>query len=386
MADDSTQFQEPTSADILGLVGSLFGGRSPLGRLASAGAGFIDKGAREKFEQANRPRILQGYVNEGVLTPDDVNRMLGYSSDEFLAIQPKLDEAVLRKRAQKTALPKLLTHGEVFMQNGVPGQLETTGDQTVFKAFPKGTALPEQANKQSVEQQEFDAFKKAYPNATALDWFNYKMAQAAALKQKLAEQAPAQKFENTPIGALTGRTMLTPGGKPWPDPRMTVGEAARRGGILLTDKDADQFASSIAAEKNLDTLLQAGGMVLPKKVPTGIGETARDIAINPAKRYILAKVDPRYAGYEHAKAGIISYVRELARAGRINNSELNLIVSRLNNAQTFPALKSAVDTARQIMRQDRATLVRAGRLSESSEPPIIGYTPDGTPIYGAPNP
>jgi hypothetical protein len=345
MADDSTQFQEPTrfqeptSADILGLVGSLFGGRSPLGRLASAGAGFIDKSAREKFEQANRPRILQGYVNEGLLTPDDVNRMLGYSSDEFLAIQPKLDEAVLRKRAQKAAPPKLLTHSEVFMQNGVPGLLETTGDQTVFKAFPKGTALPEQA-----------------------------------------------KFENTPIGALTGRTMLTPGGKPWPDPRMTVGEAARRGGILLTDKDADQFANSIAAEKNLDTLLQAGGMVLPKKVPTGIGETVRDIAINPAKRYILAKVDPRYAGYEHAKAGIISYVRELARVGRINNSELNLIVSRLNNAQTFPALKSAVDTARQIMRQDRATLVRAGRLSESSEPPIIGYTPDGTPIYGAPNP
>ena len=202
---------------------------------------------------------------------------------------------------------------------------------------------------------------------------------------------PSMKFGETPIGALTGQVMLKPNGEAFSDPRMTVDQGIAQGGVLLTNKAADQLHLSVSAEKNLDTLDQAGKQVLPAQVPTGLGETFADVTINPARRALLARVDPRYAAYEHSKAGIISYVRDLANAGRINQAEMNIIVDRLNNAQTYPALQSAVDTAKAIIRQDRSSLVKGGTLSTTGQGApvydatgkLLGYTADGktmTPV------
>ena len=210
-----------------------------------------------------------------------------------------------------------------------------------------------------------------------------------------SRETPVQKFGDTPIGALKGQTMLKTSGEPFTDPRMTVDEAIAEGGALMTNDAAKRFGSSVSAERNLDTLDQAGKQVLPANVPTGFGETLRDITVNPARRAILARVDPRYAAYEHSKAGIITYVRELAKAGRINQAELDIIVDRLNNAQTYPALQSAVGTAREIIQQDRASLTQAGKLSPSAgnsslRTPVyvggklVGYTTDGKTMEPVP--
>lgn len=217
------------------------------------------------------------------------------------------------------------------------------------------------------------------PNAIPISEYN-------ALKNP-SRQTPVQKFGETPIGALpAGGVMLKPDGTPFTDPRMTVNDAMNAGGVLLSGAGAKQYNLSKAAEQNLDVLDQAGKQVLPANVPSGLGETVRDVAINPARRALLARVDPKYAAYEHSKAGIISYVRDLANAGRINQAEMNIIVDRLNNAQTYPALKSAVDTARQIIQQDRAGMTRTGQFSRpvyDGGGNIIGYTNDGktmTPV------
>lgn len=202
-----------------------------------------------------------------------------------------------------------------------------------------------------------------------------------------ARMTPVQKFGNTPIGNLPGgAVMLKPDGTTFTDPRMTADDAIAQGGVMLSGAAAKQYNLSKSAEDNLKVLQQAGQQVLPATVPTGLGETVSDIYINPAKRYFLAKTDPRFAAYEHSKAGIISYVRDLANAGRINQAEMNIIVDRLNNAQTYPALQSAVDTARQIIVQDRQSLTKAGQFSRpvyDANGGVIGYTTDGktmTPV------
>lgn len=204
-----------------------------------------------------------------------------------------------------------------------------------------------------------------------------------------SRMTPVQKFGDTPIGALPGGgVILKLDGTTFADPRITVDEAMAKapGSVLLSGPEAKQYNLSKSAEQNLDVLDQAGKQVLPANVPSGFGETVRDIAINPARRALLAKVDPKYAAYEHSKAGIISYVRDLANAGRINQAEMSIIVDRLNNAQTYPALKSAVDTARDIIQKDRAGLARTGQFSRpvyDASGQIIGYTNDGktmTPV------
>jgi hypothetical protein len=202
--------------------------------------------------------------------------------------------------------------------------------------------------------------------------------------------SPVQKYADTPIGNLPGGSVaLDSSGKPFDNPMAPLGSVISGGGGVYSPKNADLIQKSFNTEEDLKGLLSAGEVVLPKNVPTGAGEMIRDTMFNPAARYLRAKVDPKYSDFEHAKAGIIGYMRDLTGVGRVNQTEMNLVIDRLNNAQTYPALKSAVERATKIIQQGRQGMMRAGKIdptggvsaapSEAWSEPELRRGPDGKP-------
>jgi hypothetical protein len=198
-----------------------------------------------------------------------------------------------------------------------------------------------------------------------------------------AAKAPAtseDKFNDMPIGAVPGKTWLKPDGTPFEDPGMSVRDARAAGGVLLTDKDRDLLGQAQEASANLDGILETGEKVLPKSTEPGVG----NLVLDPIKRSIRMRTDPTYAAYAHSLAGIIPYMRNLAGVGRVNQTEMDLIVSRLQNANTLPALQSAVTEANRIINNAKANLTKAGKFTTSGDSgnadKSIGWSPDGREV------
>ena len=219
---------------------------------------------------------------------------------------------------------------------------------------------------------------------------------ASAIKLRFPEAAggsAVEKWLSAPLGEpLAGHTIMTPEGEPFSDPMMTRADALKAGGVMLTDKDADLLRQSKSASANLQGILEAGKQILPMTPSVGAA------TVGPMQRWARTKMgDPVYADYSHALAGIIPYMRSLAGVGRVNQTELNLIVDRLQSANTYPALEAAVKRANQIIDDANAGITQAGRLTPSgrgmassamssapSNAQIVGYTPEGKAVYQRP--
>jgi hypothetical protein len=169
---------------------------------------------------------------------------------------------------------------------------------------------------------------------------------------------PTEKELAKPVGLIPGKVFLNPDGTPATDPSMPVGTFFKGGGAVASAKDADTLAQANAAWKNLDVLESAGKVVLPSEASFTAG------FIDPAKRWYAAKTgDPSVAGFQHAKAGLITYLRSLTGVGRVNQTELASVLDAFQGANTKAALSAAVQQARKLINNERTGLVTAGHLN-----------------------
>jgi hypothetical protein len=203
--------------------------------------------------------------------------------------------------------------------------------------------------------------------------------QELALRKATAAQG-SSKLMQTPVGWAKGLTILTPDGKPWPDPRESVGSAFAKGAIVLNDTSARAFALMQSTKRGFDNLLAVARPVLPKEPSAGA-------ALGPVARWMRRQMgDPTVQRYVEAQSSVISYVRNLANAGRINQQELNLISRGINEANSYPALAAAVEQAKLIIDYHMAPLVKAGRLMVLTELGAIPTTTGTAPMSVPTNP
>lgn len=197
----------------------------------------------------------------------------------------------------------------------------------------------------------------------------------------------ANTFMDRPIVSLTGKVAMDAQGNPITDQSMTVGDVLKSGGRILDTAQAKGVRAAIEAKGNLDQLLATGKKVLPS-APKGL--TAMERVTVPAKRYLLTKENvPDYVAFEHSKAGLITYLRQLAQVGRMNQQELQLILNMFDNANTQEGLGAAVGEAQKIL--DRETsLSGVGGPAKSVELRVpgvatpkrkhLGWAPDGREV------
>ena len=200
----------------------------------------------------------------------------------------------------------------------------------------------------------------------------------------------ASTFMDTPIVALKGKVAMDASGNPVMDQTATVGDVIKSGGRVLDVAQAKGLRAAIEAKGNLQQLLDAGKKVLPS-APKGL--TAMQRAIVPAKRYLLTKENvPDYVAFEHSKAGLITYLRQLAQVGRMNQQELQLILNMFDNANTQEGLEAAVGEAQKIL--DRETsLSGIGGPEKSVDLKVpgitkrkhLGWAPDGREVVEGAN-
>jgi hypothetical protein len=170
--------------------------------------------------------------------------------------------------------------------------------------------------------------------------------------------SPTEKELAKPVGLIPGKVFLNPDGTPATDPSMPVGTFFKGGGAVASAKDADTLAQANAAWKNLDVLESAGNVVLPAKPSFTAG------FVDPAERWYSAKTgDPSYVAFQHAQAGLITYLRSLTGVGRVNQDELATVLDAFQSANTKAALASAVQQARKLINNERTGMVTAGHIN-----------------------
>lgn len=181
MPDDDTQYQEPTSAKLLGLASILFG--HPGGGLEQW-KNAIDKQTYAKFEQARRPRELAQFQKQLNLTPDEVNYFAGLPTDQYEAVKPKLAERMLPAE-QKPFEPKLFASPSGATSWVTPGQPVPEGFRPYEK--PTGQKIPT-----STYQGAFMAHLAEHPGDYA---GATEAASQAAISERRAEQKPEKPRE-----------------------------------------------------------------------------------------------------------------------------------------------------------------------------------------------
>ena len=197
--------------------------------------------------------------------------------------------------------------------------------------------------------------------------------QELALRKVTAAQG-SSKLMQTPVGMVKGLTVLTPDGKPWPNPLDPIGSAFAKGAIVLNDSSAKAFALMQSTKRGFDNLLAVARPVLPKEPSAGA-------ALGPVARWMRRQIgDPAVQRYVEAQSSVISYVRNLANAGRINRKELDIISRGINQANSYPALAAAVEQAKLIVDYHMAPLVKAGRLMILTTSGAMPATTEAAPM------
>ena len=201
---------------------------------------------------------------------------------------------------------------------------------------------------------------------------------ADAIKVRTAGITPNDKLLNSLVATSKGQSALMPDGSPPSDPMMTWRDVFSAGGVMLTDKQADAYHSSVVAGKNLDQLEAAAMKVLPDTPGFVAGYVA------PYSRSAATTMGfADYQNYAHAKAGLMLYLRTLTGVNRVSQLQLTQVLDALDNANTKEGMRAAIKQAHQLIANEQSGLFKIGRMHSidpSSATPDAGPTP--TPSGG----
>ena len=179
---------------------------------------------------------------------------------------------------------------------------------------------------------------------------------------KPAAETPSQKMQDTPLGLLKGINVVSPDGTPWPNTVDTYAQAIAKGGVPISDANQKILAMNMSADAELQNLLSAGQAVLPGGSASGLSKAAAPLKIGTEAFF----GEPGAASFRAAQIGLITHLRAVANASRINQAELAQVNGALQNAHSYPALQAAVAQARNLLQKGRANLVKAGSINGRS--------------------
>lgn len=192
---------------------------------------------------------------------------------------------------------------------------------------------------------------------------------------------PSQKTLDSPLATIKGINVVTPDGVPWSNPMDTLRTAISKGGVVLSDQGKQALALNEAANDDLDNLLATGQAVLP-------GATASRFAKGAAPYKVGAEAFfgvPDASAYNAAKIALITHLRAVANAARVNQQELAQVNGALANAHSYPALQAAVEQARSLLAKSRKYLVKTGSMNiDTGNPKLAPSKSDMPPVSMVP--
>jgi hypothetical protein len=182
----------------------------------------------------------------------------------------------------------------------------------------------------------------------------------------------ADKLGQTQVGLLKGLNVVDPNtGLPWSIPTDSYNEAIKKGGVPISDKAKEALNLNRSADQDLDNLLSAGQGVLPGADASGLSKALAPYSVAAKSTF----GDVNAASFQAAKIGMITHLRAVANASRVNAQELKQVNDALINAHSYPQLQAAVAQAKDLLAKSRQYFLKAGRLSGSvgaSGPTISG--------------
>jgi hypothetical protein len=268
----------------------------------------------------------------------------GMPAQDALAVLkgPVGDE--MRQKYQTQQLQKIFQKPEDYRD---PDKLRTASLQNLLPPEVQAKVWSTEEPKSEFERYITDV------RGESLDAFR-------ALPEKERDQALTD-FEG--ITAKKGQQPIGPGstGDPGMDAWLGVNPFARRLTAreafaayqkehALSPQERDALDTANMTIPGLEKLKQVGMQVLPDK--PGLGAWSAELG-----RYVrLKEGDPRIAQYETAKGPLIDYVRTIAHTTRMNVFELDKAIRGIDNANSAPALESAINDALENVRVIKLTL------------------------------